>query len=444
MKNNKILNCALLLILIMIFLSLNVRAADVAKIGSQSYSSLQDAINSSKENDEIVLLENSSVNLEVNKKVTINLNSKTITANVFGGIKNSGVLTIKNCSIVANLDTSAITNNEGATIKIDNVKCNSAPTTGYCLTNNGTATLASSEFSVSNATPTLIVNKNKGNLIIESGTYKSEIIFKNSGLLTINNGTFEMSTSTLANENKGTLVVKNGNFSSPKSYFIDNTAGETKIMGGNFTGKGVASNYDSDSATNNYQKHSKIIVTGGTFSTTSTAFENSSISSNSTIILSGGKINMSGTDNVLSNLGKNSNEIHIVGTKIDALKSKGINTNNTLIIGENDNKVLKDKSLINIPNGLITGLGVPKIHFYDGTINLKKKIGSDLSLNIITPKNYFIHYDTNADGTLNAYLIDNIGNTGISTSDNDIVSIVTLMILMVSIIIFAKKKIEQK
>lgn len=177
MKNNKILNGALLLILIMIFLSLNVRAADVAKIGSQSYSSLQDAINSAKENDEIVLLENSSVNLEVNKKVTINLNSKTITANVFGGIKNSGVLTIKNCSIVANLDTSAITNNEGATIKIDNVKCNSAPTTGYCLTNKGT---------------------------------------------------FEMSTSTLANENKGTLVVKNGNFSSPKSYFIDNTAGETK------------------------------------------------------------------------------------------------------------------------------------------------------------------------------------------------------------------------
>ena len=393
MKNNKILNGALLLILIMIFLSLNVRAADVAKIGSQSYSSLQDAINSSKENDEIVLLENSSVNLEVNKKVTINLNSKTITANVFGGIKNSGVLTIKNGSIVVNLDTSAITNNEGATIKIDNVKCNSAPTTGYCLTNNGT---------------------------------------------------FEMSTSTLANENKGTLVVKNGNFSSPKSYFIDNTAGETKIMGGNFTGKGVASNYDSDSATNNYQKHSKIIVTGGTFSTTSTAFENSSISSNSTIILSGGKINMSGTDNVLSNLGKNSNEIHIVGTKIDALKSKGINTNNTLIIGENDNKVLKDKPLINIPNGLITGLGVPKIHFYDGTINLKKKIGSDVPLNIITPKNYFIHYDNNADGTLNAYLIDNIGNTGISTSDNDIVSIVTLMILMVSIIIFAKKKIEQK
>lgn len=89
MKNNKILNCALLLILIMIFLPLNVRTADVAKIGSQSYSSLQDAINSAKENDEIVLLENSSVNLEVNKKVTINLNSKTITASVFGGIKNS-------------------------------------------------------------------------------------------------------------------------------------------------------------------------------------------------------------------------------------------------------------------------------------------------------------------------------------------------------------------
>lgn len=67
-----------------------------------------------------------------------------------------------------------------------------------------------------------------------------------------------------------------------------------------------------------------------------------------------------------------------------------------------------------------------------------------MSLNIITPKNYFIHYDTNADGALNAYLIDNNGNTGISTSDNDIMSIVTLMILMVSIIIFAKKKIEQK
>lgn len=409
MKKKIYLSLLFIMGLLLFPIGVNASSGDVlCKIGEVEFSDIATAIETAKDGDEIILVKDMSSKVEIpaGKKITLNLNNKKVTATLTTGIKNSGTLTIKNGSIYGGMSASGIENLENATLTMDAIKCEDV-STGLCLKNNGTAQIINGTFS-SEENANLIKNLEKGKLTITSGTYTSKLSnFQNYGEMIINNGTFEATYNLNTNENYGKLTINNGTFNVPNSYAITNTAGEVFINGGTFNCKSVAQNYDPNYAKDNYTKTSKIAVTGGTFNTTSTAFANASFSLNSTILLNGGKINMSGEDYVISeHNGKNT--IQIIKTNIDAFKSKGLflNYKSTFIIGEDDGTVKKDTPLINIPNGTIAMSGTKgTFKFYDGTINLKSKINQN-TVQLTTPKNYYVSYDTNKDKTLNAYLKD--------------------------------------
>ena len=255
-------------------------ADDVAKIDGTGYATLQEAVNAANNGQTIVLQSNvvltASLNVEVNKTVTLDLNSYKITADMNGPhmIRNAGNLTITDSSanktgeiakIGAQTNFGYVIENHG-TMTLDRCKISStsvmssAIENGWYTANTNTAgtsctmTIQNAEVVSVNADGGLYTVKNDdyGVMVINGGVFTNSVAGAGAVLnwndLTINGGTFT-----------GASAVRT--LKSGSSGF---ETGKSQIKNGTFNG-GI-------DTLDGYKTGITIAVTGGTFSTDVTEY----------------------------------------------------------------------------------------------------------------------------------------------------------------------------
>ena len=249
-------------------------ANDVAKIGGTGYATLQEAVDAAANGQTIVLQDNvtltASLNVAVDKTVTLDLNSYKITANMNGPhmICNAGNLTITDSSenktgeiakIGAETNFGYVIENHG-TMTLDRCKISSTSVKSSAIENGWytasentartpcTMTIQNAEVVSVNAAGGLYTVKNDdyGVMVINGGVFTNGVAGAGAVLnwndLTINGGTFT-----------GASAVR-----TLKSGSNDFETGKSQIKNGTFNG--IIDTLD------NYSTDITIAVTGGTFS----------------------------------------------------------------------------------------------------------------------------------------------------------------------------------
>ncbi|MBO4245198.1 MAG: hypothetical protein J5892_00450 [Bacilli bacterium] len=383
----KILKNLKYLLVLAIILPVFASAETVAKIGTDEYESLQEAITAATTGAEIILQDDivldysapdGTTTIYADKNIIINLNDHSYT----GYILNNGTVTIKNGTLYNPSNGISFLNND--TVEFSNVNTRTnGDTYTFVFRNNSDASL----LTVNGGTYVGTFENNGGTMTINSGTFtedtKHNMIFTNAGLITVNGGNF-IATTTAKNLFQNTTY----------SYSIGGTSSTTTLR--------------------------KIVINDGVFNAYQTAFTN--LDGTSAIEINGGTINSTSTEKIInSNIsisadpgvyGGTAGTVTITGGTINATNSSGIfiYSGNKLIIGKNDGTVTNDSPTINIPNGSLgSGYYNDVLEFYDGTVIQKAKIdgttGTRFNLTDITiPTGYYIKYDTNADSSITAYL----------------------------------------
>ena len=287
----------------------------VAKIGKTTYPTLQAAIDAATADGTttVELLANTTedITIPAGKKVTLNLNGKTLTNSSSDTITvaNGAELTIEGTGTVDNVThaKAAIFNNgtvvlNGGTYDRSQEIGTSASESGsnsyYTIVNHGTMTIAAG------VTVQTAGNDNqygKYSSLVENGYYNYSSKEPRSGhvegtnqaepTLTINGGTFLGGLNTIKNDDGGRIAIKDGNFSNFYQALVQNH-NIAKIEGGTFTAAegsdqttygvyncGCAANYDTGELT----------ISGGTFTADYALGEVSTQAANVTI--SGGIFN---------------------------------------------------------------------------------------------------------------------------------------------------------
>ena len=223
-------------------------AATVARIGNNSYSSLQKAVDAVRNNQTIRLQRNitqkRTINVKRNVKFTIDLQNHTITMKDY---KRTYIHPILQRTVQEVDNGKFQIKKANVTIKNGTIKTRSNVGSVIDVSKNGKATLSGC-----NMTGKLI---NEGKLTINSGTYQysNTNLIGNSGTLTINNGTFiGKGTCMSIVNNKYKCTIKNGTFTNKYEYggLINNGKNDylgknasMSIKGGSFTAiKGTAIN----------------------------------------------------------------------------------------------------------------------------------------------------------------------------------------------------------
>ena len=194
-------------------------SSDVAQVGSQKYTSLQDAVNAEGANGATVTLLNDVTldsTLVLNKSLTLDLNGHKIT----NGSSLSGYL-IKielssNVSIVGNKQNSSI---------VDTRNNGKGTITAICVL--GELTVNGSYLTISRGANGIAIKVDEQS--------------PNQGKLTVNSGTISVDTATTTSsqaiQNWGTTIINGGTFSGDvDSCSYSNIAGNMTINGGTFNG----------------------------------------------------------------------------------------------------------------------------------------------------------------------------------------------------------------
>ena len=255
-------------------------ADDVAKIDGTGNATLQEAVNAANNGQTIVLQSDvvltASLNVAVNKTVTLDLNSYKITANMNGPhmICNAGNLTIT--------DSSA--NKTGEIAKIG-----AETNFGYVIENHGTMTLDRCKISSTSVKSSAIENgwytasANTAGTSCTMTIQNAEVVSVNAdgglytvknddyGVMVINGGVFTNSVAGAgAVLNWNDLTINGGTFTGAsavrtlKSGSSDFETGKSQIKNGTFNG-GI-------DTLDGYKTGITIAVTGGTFSTDVTEY----------------------------------------------------------------------------------------------------------------------------------------------------------------------------
>ena len=255
-------------------------ADDVAKIDGTGYATLQEAVNAANNGQTIVLQSDvvltASLNVAVNKTVTLDLNSYKITADMNGPhmICNAGNLTIT--------DSSA--NKTGEIAKIG-----AETNFGYVIENHGTMTLDRCKISSTSVKSSAIENgwytasANTAGTSCTMTIQNAEVVSVNAdgglytvknddyGVMVINGGVFTNSVAGAgAVLNWNDLTINGGTFTGAsavrtlKSGSSDFETGKSQIENGTFNG-GI-------DTLDGYKTGITIAVTGGTFSTDVTEY----------------------------------------------------------------------------------------------------------------------------------------------------------------------------
>ena len=255
-------------------------ADDVAKIDGTGYATLQEEVNAANNGQTIVLQSDvvltASLNVAVNKTVTLDLNSYKITADMNGPhmICNAGNLTIT--------DSSA--NKTGEIAKIG-----AETNFGYVIENHGTMTLDRCKISSTSVKSSAIENgwytasANTAGTSCTMTIQNAEVVSVNAdgglytvknddyGVMVINGGVFTNSVAGAgAVLNWNDLTINGGTFTGAsavrtlKSGSSDFETGKSQIKNGTFNG-GI-------DTLDGYKTGITIAVTGGTFSTDVTEY----------------------------------------------------------------------------------------------------------------------------------------------------------------------------
>ena len=291
--------------------------AAVAKIGETTYPTLQAAITAAPTGEtttvEVELLADTKedITIPAGKKVTLNLNGKTLTNSSSDTITvaNGAELTIEGAGTVDNVThgKAAIFNNgtvvlNGGTYDRSAETGTSASASGensyYTIVNHGIMTINEAAIV---QTAGGVTEKGKYSSLVENGYFSYTSTDSRSGhvegtnqaepTLTINGGTFLGGLNTIKNDDGGRIAIKDGNFSNFYQALVQNH-NIAKIEGGTFTAAegsdqttygvyncGCAANYDIGTLT----------ISGGTFTADYALGEVSTQAANVTI--SGGIFN---------------------------------------------------------------------------------------------------------------------------------------------------------
>lgn len=230
----------------------------VAQVGGTQYETLQAAIAAAKEGETttVKLLANTTedITIPAGKKVTLNLNGKTLTNSSKDTItvENGAELTIEGTGTVDNVThgKAAIFNNgtvvlNGGTYDRSKEAGTSTSASGensyYTIVNHGTMTINEA---AKVQTAGGITEKGKFSSLVENGYYNYTSTDSRSGYvpetnqaeptLTINDGTFLGGLNTIKNDDGGRITIKDGNFSNFYQALVQNHNIAT-IEGGTFT-----------------------------------------------------------------------------------------------------------------------------------------------------------------------------------------------------------------
>lgn len=424
-----------LFLFVLLFSAKSVFAEDVARIGSTNYSSLNDAIGAATSGQEIVLLSNvSRIVIPEGKNLTINLNGHNVDPTLLSGIsiannavENNGTLILEGSGIVKCFDnyrvSKCIVNKTGANMTLKDFNMTEA-TTENIINNDGTITITNLNIT-NNGYGYLFYNGENSTMNVNSGTYSSKGFFDNRGVLNLKNGTYNIHDSSLVvGYSKGTINISGGSYSLSSKI---NNLGLLNINGGEFTGKTIAENSDVDygSVSNSYYANavSTIVVNDASINTQSTPFSNNTLNNHSgKIIIKGGNVSCSSEDYIISDY--SGDTIEILGGTVSGPNSKGLffSSNTKFTLGNDDDTVLGDSPVVNMPKGKFNISGSNGIiKFYDGYINLKEQISN--SFKITTPTDYYVTY-SDQNGYYKAYLTKNtsdvpvVNNTLVTDSSN--------------------------
>ena len=196
----------------------------VAKIGSDEYSTLQQAVNAVENGDTITLVANTNedITIAADKKFTLDLGTYTLTNVSSHTIVNNGDLTITGAGTIDNIShgTGALVNKGTVTVlsgtftrshEAGSAPNNSGSNSWYVIDNNGTnAVLTFKGGKVINTSKFSSLIRNLGaKLFVEDGTFENDfIVLKND-----DNGTMEISGGKVSTKgSQGSAVQNWGNF----------------------------------------------------------------------------------------------------------------------------------------------------------------------------------------------------------------------------------------
>jgi len=159
------------------------------QIGTNTYETINKAIESANNGDTIKILENIEITEKVeipkNKEIKIDLNNKTITSNLVNTIENKGTLTITSMGIIRNeVDNGTVILNNG-TLNIENGIITNATNGGKGIYNEGTVNISGGKIVTEGIGTNCIYNAKNSKLnmnggIIETIGFGSKGIYNNS------------------------------------------------------------------------------------------------------------------------------------------------------------------------------------------------------------------------------------------------------------------------
>lgn len=221
-------------------LSETAKAADgtsaVAKVGSTTYGTLNDAIEAAAKGDIVTLLVNTTEDVVVKKNITLDLGGKTLTGTNSGyatlSIQNGATTTVKNGSIVGSTSyyTIEITKGSNATATFESLTATAGNTDSSMIDNYGTLTITSGVYS---GGLNVVKSEENSTLVINGGEFTLDYCPNNGytavilvyGDTTINGGKFiQNATKKWANPQ----VVMTGVVEGAKAPI-------TRVTGGTFT-----------------------------------------------------------------------------------------------------------------------------------------------------------------------------------------------------------------
>ena len=340
----------------------------VAEIGETQYKTLTDAISAAKNNDTIILNDDTteSVTIPKDKTLTINLGEHTIT-NADNQdtitIENGATLTILSSGIVDNVShgRAAIYNNGTAILQGGNYTRSkengvNASTSGgnsyYNILNHG-------ELTIENG----VTVKQDGHFssLIDNGYYEYgakqnprsgyvEGINNRKPTLTINGGTFDGGLNTIKNDDGANLVINDGEFENYTQYVLMN-CNIAVINGGTYTSKSKTNanvyNCDADSQ----QNLGQLTINNGIFTGGSKAIENVATHNGSFVRILGGTFSSDPTAYVAKDVEslyifKPSEDKFIVGTAGIGLEKHSCKDGNSYFeLGETDTAIFSPKGV---------------------------------------------------------------------------------------------------
>ena len=243
----------------------------VAEVGGVKYLSLQEAIDAAKSGATVKLLKDTKENVTISKKLTLDLNGKTLNG---GQVKGTPALKVDNASVTIQDSSAAQT----GTIMREDTAENSGKTSHYVIDVQGKYGFLKIEGGNI---------KNNSGVVNVSGKGASLIRLGNDSVsawptLTIKGGTFTQNNFIAIKVDRGTLHLLGGEINSANSYAIENwnnayikggtvngtvsswvystgvAFSKLEISGGTVNGNVASVNYDSAA-----DKQARIYITGG-------------------------------------------------------------------------------------------------------------------------------------------------------------------------------------